>query len=82
MKTMTLEQLKNVLIMQKTHFQYKNRDGTINEVYGTLQYAFIPESKWPKSSREEDEAFKYYDLYEEKWNYIDEDVIDINVLSE
>lgn len=80
MKTITLEQLKNVLIMQKTHFQYKCRDGTIQQVYGTLQYAFIPENKWPKDSKEENEDFKYYDLYEGKWSYIDNDVIDIEVL--
>jgi hypothetical protein len=67
--------------MRKTHFEYKKRDGTMEHVYGTLQYSYIPESMYAKTQNE-DVGFKYYNLYENKWDYVPEYVTEINVLSE
>jgi hypothetical protein len=81
MKTIKIEQLKDVLIMRKTHFEYQNKDSTTEHVYGTLQYSYIPESMYAKNSDEEP-GFKYYDLYENDWRYLPEYVTEVNVLSQ
>ena len=81
MKTIKIEQLTDLLIMRKTHFVYKNKDGTTEQVYGTLQYSYIPESMYSKNLNE-GSGFKYYDLYESDWRYLPEYVTEVNVLSQ
>lgn len=81
MKTVKIEQLKEILQMEKAHFQYKKRDGTIREAYGTLQFVFIPEKlRSDKESRSDN--FKYFDLEKNAWRSIAKDVKEVTVLSQ
>jgi len=82
MRTIKIEQLKDILIMEKAHFEYKKRDGTIRKAYGTLQYAFIPENMQPKDFEFEASNFRYYDLDKEAWRSIAKDVAEVNVLEQ
>jgi len=79
MKTIKIEQLKDILIMRKAYFEYRKRDGTIEHIYGTLQYSFIPNDMYVKN-QDTNYGFKYYDLYENDWKYIPEYVTEVNVL--
>ena len=82
MRTVKIGELKEILQMEKAHFEYKKRDGTIRKAYGTLQYAFIPENLVPKESSTEPTTFKYFDLEKNAWRSISNNVNEVNVLSQ
>ena len=68
--------------MEKAHFEYKKRDGTLREAYGTLQYTFIPENMLPKDSLDNHvyKNFRYFDLDKNEWRSISGDTIEVTVL--
>jgi hypothetical protein len=82
MKTVKIEELREILQMEKARFEYKKRDGTLREAYGTLQYVFIPENKQPKESIDERDFknFRYFDLEKNEWRSISGDTTEVNVL--
>jgi len=80
MKTVRLEEFKLILQMEKAHFEYTKKDGTLREAYGTLQFAFIPEDQQPKSNSDyESKNFRYFDLDKNAWRSISGDVKDVSV---
>ena len=81
MKTLKIDELRDILIMEKAWFEYNKRDGTVRKAYGTLQFAFIPENMHPKDSSIEYENFRYYDLEKGAWRSIAKDVTEVTVLS-
>ena len=82
MKTVNLIELREVLQMTKSHFEYKTRDGTVHKSFGTLQYVFIPENLQPKFDEyDEDSNFKYFDLEKNMWRSIPIEVKEITVNS-
>ena len=82
MKTIKIDQLKEILIMEKAHFEYRKRDGTLRKAYGTLQYTYIPEDMRPKDSLMESSNFRYFDLEKGAWRSIAKDVKEVTVLSQ
>jgi hypothetical protein len=80
MKTVKIEDLKQILQMEKAHFEYKKKDGTIREAFGTLQFAYIPEDQQPKSNSDyEYTNFRYFDLGKNAWRSISSDVSEVSV---
>ena len=79
MKTINIELLKEILLMEKVYFEYKKRDGTIRKAYGTLQYNFIPEDKHPKDSLYEYSNLRFFDLEKKEWRSISKDVKEVDV---
>lgn len=82
MKTVKIEELREILQIEKAHFEYKKRDGTLREAYGTLQFTFIPENMQPKDSSDNREYknFRYFDLDKNAWRSISSDITEVNVL--
>jgi len=81
MKTVKIEELRSILQMEKAHFEYKKRDGTLREAYGTLQFTFIPENMQPKDGdNREYKNFRYFDLDKNAWRSISGDITEVNVL--
>jgi len=83
MKTVKLDELRQVLQMERARFEYKKRDGTVRQAYGTLQFAFIPENLQPKSGNNTDyeySNFRYFDLDKNAWRSISSDTKEVNVL--
>jgi hypothetical protein len=80
MKTVKLEELREILQMEKAHFEYKKKDGTLREAFGTLQFAYIPEDQQPKSNSDyESKNFRYFDLDKNAWRSISGDITDVSV---
>lgn len=82
MKTVKIEELRDILLMEKARFEYRKRDGTMRQAYGTLQYAFIPEDMHPKDETVEYSNFRYFDLDKGAWRSVAKDVAEVNVLSQ
>lgn len=79
MKKVKIEELREVLQMEKAWFEYKKRDGTIRKAHGTLQFTFIPENMHPKDSSAMYENFRYFDLEKGAWRSISKDVEEVTV---
>jgi hypothetical protein len=79
MKTVKIEELRSVLQMEKTRFEYKKRDGTMRKAYGTLQFTYIPEDKQPKDNSVLYENFRYFDLEKGEWRSIAKDITEVIV---
>jgi len=81
MKTVKIEELREILQMEKAHFEYNKRDGTLREAYGTLQFAFIPENMQPKDGSTNDKYrnFRYYDLDKNAWRSISGNITEVTV---
>ena len=82
MKTVTIEELKFILLAEKARFQYRKRDGTLREAYGTLQFAFIPEDMQPPdtSTLFECKNLRYFDLEKGGWRSLSIDIKEVIVL--
>ena len=82
MKTVKIEELREILRMEKAHFEYKKRDGTLRKAYGTLQFTYIPENMQPAdtSTLFEYKNLRYFDLDKGEWRSIAADVSEVNVL--
>jgi len=79
MKTVKLDELREVLQIEKAWFEYKKKDGTMRKAYGTLQFAFIPENMQPKDHSVIYENFRYYDLEKGEWRSIAKDITEVTV---
>ena len=80
MKKVAMNELKEVLQMERAWFEYTKKDGTIRKAYGTLQYAFIPENLHPKDPYKKYVNFRYFDLEKNAWRSISSDIQEVNVL--
>jgi len=82
MKTITIEQLKELLFIRKVHFQYEKFDGTICEAFGTMQFTFIPENMQPKdtSTYFEFKNLRYFDFKKNGWRSIGKNVKEVTLL--
>ena len=82
MKTVTIGELHDILQIEKAHFEYKKKDGTIRQAYGTLQFTYIPENMQPqdKEMKKEYANFRYFDLDKNAWRSIGSDVAEVRVL--
>jgi len=79
MKTISVELLIEILKMEKAYFEYAKKDGSIRKAYGTLQYAFIPEDKYPKNSLYESNNVRFFDLEKNEWRSISKDVKEVSI---
>jgi len=82
MKTVKMEELKEILQMEKAHFEYKKKDGTLRQAFGTLQFGYIPENLHPKNTDYESNNFRYFDLDKNAWRSISGDITDVLVFDQ